>query len=130
MSYLSPANKTANYMAEKDRKPGQNGKGSDSRIGDMRAYSDNYSQINWHKKKEFTVPFNVKRINRFDSSDFLKVGDTIFNLFTGKIAVVHEISDNSEEVTLWTGSNKFDFGNTMKYSRVEIDNDWAYYNPT
>lgn len=117
-------------MAEKDRKPGQNGKGSDSRIGDMRAYSDNYSQINWHKKKEFTVPFNVKRINRFDSSDFLKVGDTIFNLFTGKIAVVHEISDNSEEVTLWTGSNKFDFGNTMKYSRVEIDNDWAYYNPT
>lgn len=38
-------------MAEKDRKPGQNGKGSGSRVSDTKTYSDNYSQIDWTDKK-------------------------------------------------------------------------------
>ena len=36
-------------MAEKNRKPGQNGKGSDSRVTDIKTYHANWDKINWRK---------------------------------------------------------------------------------
>lgn len=38
-------------MAEKDRKPGQNGKGSDSRVSDIKTYHTNWQKINWRNRK-------------------------------------------------------------------------------
>ncbi len=35
---------------EKNRKPGQNGKGSDPRPVDEQRYRDNYDKIDWSKK--------------------------------------------------------------------------------
>lgn len=39
---------------EKDRKQNQNGKGSDSRITDIKRYKDNFNNIDWsaHKKEK------------------------------------------------------------------------------
>lgn len=107
-------------MSEKDRKPGQNGKGSNSRVGDTKTYSANYSQINWTDKKVSVV----QKVNSFDSSRFLKVGDTVFNLHTNKIAVVYKI-DERGDVYL-----KFNSGepNKLRFSIGEIDDNWAYYN--
>ena len=34
-------------MAEKDRKPGQNGKGSESRVSDVKKFNANYDEIVW-----------------------------------------------------------------------------------
>lgn len=106
-------------MSEKDRKPGQNGKGSDTRVSDTKAYSDNYSQIDWTNKKGF-----IKKVNSFDSSRFLKVGDKIFNIHTGKIASVYKIDDTLGDVTL--KFNELLLG-AIRYSRSEIDDNWAYY---
>ncbi len=39
-------------MAEKDRKPGQNGKGSESRVNDIKRYQSNWSEINWDKDEK------------------------------------------------------------------------------
>jgi hypothetical protein len=38
-------------MAEKDRKPGQNGKGSESRVSDIKTYHSNWQKIDWRKPK-------------------------------------------------------------------------------
>ena len=38
-------------MAEKDRKPGQNGKGSDSRVSNIKRYKSNWEQIDWKRNK-------------------------------------------------------------------------------
>lgn len=105
-------------MAEKDRKPGQNGKGSDSRVSDTKTYSDNYSQIDWSDRK-----IGVQKINRFDSSRYLKVGDTIFNLHTSRIAVVYKIDELGDVYLRFDDSQP----NKLKFSRSEIDSNWAYY---
>ena len=39
-------------MAEKDRKPGQNGKGSDSRVSDIKTYHSNWQKINWKNPRK------------------------------------------------------------------------------
>lgn len=38
-------------MAEKDRKPGQNGKGSGSRVSDIKTYNRNWQKINWRQNR-------------------------------------------------------------------------------
>lgn len=51
-------------MAEKDRKPGQNGKGSGSRVSDTKRYQSNWSEINWQNEiKLVKSPKQRKVIN-------------------------------------------------------------------
>lgn len=51
-------------MAEKDRRPGQNGKGSGNRITDIKKFKSNYEEIKWeNRQRRSRVSERVKHPN-------------------------------------------------------------------